>query len=208
MRLFFLLLFTGLHFAGLCATLYVTETGSGTNDGSSWSNAFPADGLQTAINQANSGDEVWVACGSYYPTTTITRNISFGMRNNITIFGGFQGTETSLLQRSLSCGSCSILSGDIGVTSDINDNSFTVVSNTQLDSSAILDGFYIIDGNDDRSPTSAGNGLGGGIYNHGFGSGGFCDPTIRNCIFENNRASWGAGAFNNAYNLGSSFPTY
>jgi hypothetical protein len=208
MRLLFLLLFTGIQFAGLCATLYVTETGSGTNDGSSWPNAFPADGLQTAINQANSGDEVWVACGSYYPTTTIDRNISFGMRNNITIFGGFQGTETSLPQRSLSCGSCSVLSGDIGITSDINDNSFTVVSNTQLDSSAILDGFYIIDGNDDRSPTSAGNGLGGGIYNHGYGSGGFCDPTIRNCIFENNRASWGAGAFNNAYNLGSSFPTY
>jgi len=113
-----------------------------------------------------------------------------------------------LSQRSLLCGSCSVLSGDIGVSSNISDNSFTVVSNTQLNNSAILDGFYIIDGNDDRSPSSSGNGLGGGLYNHGFGFGGFCDPIIRNCIFENNYASWGAGAFNNAYNQGSSFPMY
>lgn len=208
MRLLFLLLCAGLHFSGIGATIYVTETGAGTNDGSSWSNAFPAESLQTAIDLAIAGDEVWVACGTYFPTTTTDRNSSFSMHNDVVIYGGFQGTESALSQRSLSCGSCSILSGDIGVSSDINDNSYTVVSNTQLDASAVLDGFYIVNGNDDRSPTSDGNGLGGGLYNHGFGATGFCDPTIRNCIFENNRASWGAGAFNNAYNQGSSFPTY
>lgn len=208
MRYLFLLLLSGFPFVGHSATIYVTEAGAGANNGSSWANALPAGSLQVAINMANPGDEVWVACGTYYPTTTNNRNVAFSMRNNVAIFGGFQGSETDLSQRSLSCGSCSILSGDIGTIGDISDNSYKVVYNAGLNSTAILDGFYIVDGNDDRTPTNDGNGLGGGIYNHGYNPGGFCDPTIRNCIMENNRASWGAGVFNNAINQGSSFPTF
>ena len=78
----------------------------------------------------------------------------------------------------------------------------------ELDSTAVLDGFLIRDGNDDRSPTSAGNGLGGGLYVHGYGQTGFCRPTIRNCQFTNNMASWGAGAFNNGYAGGNAEPYY
>lgn len=203
----FLILSGFLHTAQ-CATIYVTPTGAGAADGSSWTNAYAASSLQLAINSASAGDEVWVACGTYYPTATTNRSISFSMRNDLSIYGGFQGTETSLSQRDLSCGPCSILSGDIGTSSFINDNSYTVVSNALLNSTAVLDGFYIMHGNDNRSPSSSGNGLGGGLYNHGFGASGSCSPTIRNCVFENNRAQWGAGAFNNAFNQGNSFPTY
>ena len=66
-----------------------------------------------------------------------------------------------------------------------------------------MDGFTIRDGNDNRSAASAGNGLGGGLYNHGYGSGGFCDPVIRNCLFTNNSARFGGGAFNNGYDEGN-----
>lgn len=189
------------------ATLYVTSSGAGANNGSSWSDAFSGENLQTAIDNALPGDEIWVACGTYLPTTTTNRNISFSMRNGVAIYGGFQGTEAMLSERDLSCGPCSILSGEIGNAGEA-DNSYTVVYNADLDSSAILDGFTIRDGNDDRSPTSAGNGLGGGVYNHGFNPLGFCHSTIRNCVFTNNQASWGAGAFNNGYNGGSTEPTY
>ena len=208
MRLLFLLLFTIAHFSGFCDTLYVTSSGAGLNDGSSWANALPGGSLQTAINLSGSGDEVWVACGTYYPTLTTNRSLYFSMRNNVTVYGGFQGTEIALSQRSLSCGPCSILSGDIGISGNITDNSYKVVSNALLDSTAVLDGFYIRDGNDNRSPNSTGNGTGGGVYNHGYGLGGYCNPTIRNCIFENNRASWGAGVFNNAYEQGTSLPSF
>ena len=188
-------------------TRYVTPTGAGSLDGSSWANAFPGTSLQTAIDAANVGDEVWVSAGTYYTTTTTNRNISFGMRNGVTIYGSFTGTETLLSERVLTNGLTTILSGEIGAAG-IADNSYKVVYNQQLDNTAIIDGFIIENGNDDRSPTNNGNGLGGGMYNHGFNVGGNCHPTVRNILFRHNTASWGAGAFNNAYGGGNTLPTY
>jgi len=189
------------------ATYYVSNLGGGNQNGSTWSNAYNVANLQTAIDGASYGDHVWVACGTYLTTTGTDRSISFSMKTGVEIYGGFQGTESLLTEREISCGSCSVLSGEIG-NSGNTDNSYKVVYNNTMDSTAVMDGFIIRDGNDDRNPTSSGNGLGGGIYNHGYGFQGHCDPVIRNCIFTNNQASWGAGAFNNGYNTGSTEPTY
>jgi hypothetical protein len=189
------------------ATRFVTPSGSGLMNGTSWANAFPGTSLQTAINTSAPGDEVWVAGGTYFPTATTNREISFSMRNGVSIYGSFAGTETQLSQRVWPGGLTSILSGEIG-GAGIADNSYKVIYNQLLNSTAILDGFIIRDGNDNRSPTSAGNGLGGGVYNHGFNPGGFCHPVIRNCLFTQNTASWGGGAFNNGYNGGNTQPTY
>ena len=188
-------------------TYFVTVSGDGLMDGSSWGNAAAGTDLQTIIDDAMSMDTIWVECGTYTPTTGMNRSISFAMRTGVAIYGSFLGSEMSLDERDLSCGPCSILSGEIGIPGN-SDNSYTVISNAMLDSTAVLDGFTICDGNDDRSPTSNGNGLGGGLYNHGLGSTGFCEPEIRNCLFTNNFASFGAGAFNNGYNNGDSEPTY
>ena len=143
-------------------TRYVTPTGAGTMDGTSWANAFPGTSLQVAINASSAGDEVWVAAGIYYTTTTTNRAISFNMRNGVTIYGSFNGTEAFVSERDLTNGLTSILSGEIG-TAGINDNSYKVVYNEDLDATAIIDGFVIEGGNDDRSPTNSGNGLGGGM---------------------------------------------
>jgi len=204
---FLCMLFVLLAFEVQAQISYVTPTGAGSFDGSSWANAFPGTSLQTAIDAANAGDEVWVAAGTYFTTTTTNRNIAFSMRNGVTIYGSFSGTETLLSQRDLTNGLTSILSGEIGAAG-INDNSYNVVYNQLLDATAIIDGFIIEHGNDDRSPTSSGNGLGGGIYNHGYNVGGSCHPTIRNILFRHNTASWGAGAFNNGFGGGNTQPTY
>ncbi|MBC7851768.1 MAG: hypothetical protein H7Y31_18640 [Chitinophagaceae bacterium] len=185
-------------------TRYVTTTGAGTFTGLSWQNAAPASGLQLMIDNAVSGDQVWVACGTYVVTATTNRSLSFHMRNNVEVYGSFQGTETTLSQRNLSCGPCSVLSGEIGGPG-INDNSFHVVSNGNLSPAAVLDGFVVSGGNDDRANT-LNEGLGGGIYNQGANVGNNSSPTIRNCVITNNRAVFGGGIFNNGYNGGVSSP--
>jgi len=199
---FLLIILTSTSFA---LTRYVTSAGSGSMNGSSWINAYPSASLQLAINLSASGDEVWVATGIYYPTTSNTRTISFNMKNNVSIYGSFMGTETSITQRNLMAGLSSTLSGGIG-TVGIGDNSYHVISNSNLNNTALIDGFIISDGNDDRPALATDEGLGGGIYNGGSGNGNVCSPTIRNCLITNNRAVFGAGIFNNGYLSGTCNP--
>ncbi|MDP1803128.1 MAG: T9SS type A sorting domain-containing protein [Bacteroidota bacterium] len=200
----FILLVAGA-FSSYSVTRFVTPAGNGSMNGSSWLNAFPSTSLQIAINLSGSGDEVWVATGIYYTTSSATRSISFSMKNNVSIYGSFVGTETSITQRNLTAGLSSTLSGGIG-TVGIGDNSYHVISNSNLNNTAVIDGFIIRDGNDDRSATSNDFGLGGGIYNGGSGTGNVCSPTIRNCVITNNQAVFGAGIFNNGYLSGTSNP--
>ncbi|MFK7749975.1 MAG: T9SS type A sorting domain-containing protein [Kordia sp.] len=206
-NIFLLTLFIVFSTETHAAIRYVTPSGSGTFDGTSWANAFPGTSLQTAINASIIGDEVWVAAGTYYTTTTTNRSISFSMRNGVTIYGSFVGTEMLLSERVLTNGLTSILSGEIGV-GGIADNSYKVVYNQQLNTTAIIDGFIVERGNDDRNLSNAGNGLGSGMYNHGYNPGGFCHPIVRNCLFRQNTASFGSGVFNNGYNGGTTLPTF
>lgn len=85
--------------ASFAATRYVTPQGTG--DGSSW--AAATSDLQAAINASESGDMVWVAAGTYQPTELIKSSKktskSFMLKDGVSLYGGFAGTETSLDER-------------------------------------------------------------------------------------------------------------
>ena len=199
------------EFCYATSRLYVRAGATGANTGLSWADAFTD--LQTALIYGCSGSltEVWVANGLYKPTLTTgpaSRSISFSMRPNVAIYGGFVGTETTLGQRppvNLTTPSGTTLSGEIGNPAITTDNSYHVISNpTGLTNTAILDGFVITGGN--ATNGSFADNSGGGIYNNGSGSGNFCSPTIRNCLFQANSANDGGAMYNDGYQ-GSSSPS-
>ncbi len=170
--------------------LYVNANATGNNDGSSWANAFT--NVQSAITAANCfyGNQIWVARGTYKPTSGTNRDAAFTMKNKVAIYGGFIGNETQLTQRNWRLNQ-TILSGDIGVQNDINDNAYHVIFNNAngLDSTAILDGFIVRDGNAFKGEYFGNRG--GGIHNF------YTTPSFFNCVFTNNNAAeYGGAMFN------------
>jgi hypothetical protein len=171
---------------------YVTVTGTGLKDGSSWTNAFAGVNLQSAINAASSGDQVWVAAGTYKPTIGTDRDISFSMKEGVAIYGGFQGTETTIEQRD-KYGPGEInetrLSGDIGIggTADNSYHVFYHPTGIALTNAALINGLTIADGNANGSDP---HNLGGGMFND------TSSPTIENVVFQSNNASQGGGIYN------------
>ncbi|NOX58898.1 MAG: right-handed parallel beta-helix repeat-containing protein [Planctomycetes bacterium] len=206
-----------------CETvLFVDDSATnGFDDGSSWEDAYV--NLQDALAEAavNCGViEIWVAQGTYKPDqgggqTSGDRSAMFQLQDNLAIYGGFSGTETSLDQRAPET-NLAVLSGDLSgddapvactedspdcdffgelcfegsciINDNTDENSGQIVAGSGTDNSAVLDGFMITAG---RSSS------GGGMFNN---SG---DPTVANCTFARNMAvssgfilAVGGGMFN------------
>ena len=196
--------------------IYVDENAAGANDGLSWTDAYNY--LQDALSAAGSGDEIWVADGVYRPDMGGGKipndvNETFQLINSVELYGGFAGGETSLEQRDWE-NNITILSGDIGIADNNSDNSYHVVTGSSTDSTALIDGFTITQGNANGIGS---NGDGGGMYtyqgsptvrnciftlNHALDDGGGmynyyqCDPDVINCTFSNNTAQSGGGIAN------------
>lgn len=181
---------------------YVTTTGTQTNPATATTWAIATADLQGAINASNAGDQVWVANGTYKPggQTNTDRTISFSLKNGVSLFGGFAGTETRLNQRPAidpvaNSHSGSTLSGDLNKPGDINDNSSRVILNAPgLTNTAVLDGFVITAGQN------------GGMVNTS-GAGQVCSPLIRYCTFQANTGETGAGISNNSNYGGNTNPS-
>lgn len=189
-------------------TLYVNDDATGANDGSSWADAYTD--LQSALAAAQDGDQIWVAEGVYYPTAGTDRNVAFTLKSGVEIYGGFAGTETSLDQRDWQAHP-TVLSGDID-TNDTNDdgnfiaeswshivssNSYNVVRGSNVDSTAVLDGFIITAGR--ANSNGSGNvGEGGGIYLTSNAA-----PTLRNLTISGSYVFRGGGLSTTA----GSYPT-
>ena len=198
--------------------VYVDVDATGDDDGSSWDDAFV--NLQDAREYAISEDigEIWVAEGSYYPdqgssVTSGDRTATFQLVNDVAIYGGFAGNESEREERDPESNE-TILSGDIGNPGFADDNSYHVVTGSNVDTTAVLDGVTVTKGNangngtkrhgagmyvDGGSPTvwnvdfvdNTAQRYGGGMYNID-GS----EPIVQEGAFRDNTANYGGGMYN------------
>ncbi|NNJ10300.1 hypothetical protein EKD04_008165 [Chloroflexales bacterium ZM16-3] len=175
--------------ARAAGVIYVRPDGIGS--GTSWPKAFPS--LYDAMALAVSGDEIWVAAGTYTPGTL--RTDTFQLKDGVAIYGGFAGTETLREQRDWAANVVTLsgdLNGDDGANFANNaDNSYHVVTGA---TGAILDGVTISGGNnaDVNSNSCVATRCGGGMLNKA------SSPTLSNVIFSGNSATLGGGMYNDS----------
>ncbi|MHC4397299.1 MAG: putative Ig domain-containing protein, partial [Planctomycetota bacterium] len=188
-------------------TIFVDAGAVGNNNGSSWTNAY--NHLQDALVAASSSDEIWVAEGIYKPDRSLAnpsgsgqRTATFQLLNGVALYGGYAGSgEPDPNARDVEEYE-TILTGDLNGDDDSNfvnydENSYHVVTGSNTDANAVLDGFTITRGNGNNG-TLFPNDTGGGMLNLS-GS-----PTVNNCTFSKNYALTMGGGM---YNRESSSPT-
>lgn len=185
---------TSLH----AATIFVDPTATGSDDGTSWADAFTS--LHDALSSAAPGDQVWVVGGTYLPEEpedslfeSNARARTFVLKEGIELSGGFSGTESALTQRPEIGTVETILSADLNDDDDqqiYSDNSYTVITvveNAQATTPALLDRVVVTAGRSNEpvlGPPEAE--IGGAIFS-------YVSLVCVDCEFLENRAV-GAGA--------------
>lgn len=124
--------------------IYVRANASGSNNGSTWTNAYTS--LSTALAAAAANDEVWVAAGTYRPHTS-NSNVSFYLPANVGVYGGFAGNENTLAARNFTT-NITLLSGDLQNDDNTTVTPFTTVTDNSnnlitSDDHTLLDGFTL-----------------------------------------------------------------
>lgn len=166
--------------------IYVDANATGADNGTSWPNAYTD--LQDALSNTCPRTEIWVANGSYKPTASFDRFVSFELPEGVELYGGFAGGENNVNQRDWE-NNLTVLSGDIG-NNFVFDNSYNILTivggTTPIET--IVDGFMIAGGNATGSSPDDQNGAGIKAV--------FPEAIVRNCIIQNNVASNdGAGIY-------------
>jgi len=169
-------------------SIFVDVSASGAADGSSWADAYPD--LQPALAAASSGSSIWVAAGVYRPAPIGGSSaVSFVLPDGVSVYGGFDGTETLLSERA-GLFDTTVLSGDLAGDDQpgflgMSENSYHVLRVGAGTTGAVIDGFTVSGGN------AAGSGpadrSGGALFSAGV-------VTARNVTFTGNRAIRRGGA--------------
>ncbi len=179
------------------STIYVSTAGNDVSDGLSWATAKKT--VQAGLNAAASGDQVWVAAGTYYGSITLKAGVG--------LYGGFARGETDLSQRNWTV-NVTVLDGNqagsvvtcpSGATASTRIDGFTITngSGTLSSGETYGGGLYLAS----SSPTITNNAIsgnsatyGGGVYVYDLSS-----PTIANNTISGNSASYGGGLYLNSH---------
>ena len=161
--------------AGEIATkIYVDSAVITSGSGRSWTTAFKEVREALAFATLNpSVDTICVAQGTYLPTADGDRARSFVLTDSITILGGFPSGGADLDMRDAGT-NLTRLSGNIGMTDSISDNTLHVVTVDSLVGGITMDGFIIQDGFAD----------GGGVDSRGSGLLIFGDVVMRDVLVQ------------------------
>lgn len=170
--------------------IYVDIDAVGTNNGTSWQNAFAT--LRDALATADSTSEIWIAEGIYHPdrgenVSRGSRTASFDLHNGVDLYGGFAGTESRREERDPETHRV-VLSGDLEAN-DANgenrsENSFNVVTCASETENSVIEGVEITSGHADGDAKLS---RGGGIYATE------CDLTLREMLIHDSFASHSGG---------------
>ncbi len=189
----FILIGLFLFYSGQAAVIYVDTNAPAGGDGTSWGTAYRD--LQTGLIAANSGDELWVADGTYIVIGST--DTSFEIPSGVAVYGGFNGTEGARAMRDWKA-NVTILDG--------LSNIHTIVYFEDSNSNTILDGFTIQNGFADGTNTQGRSGA--AIFINVTGSNS-ANPTIANCIIKDCHSDANGGAvYIDGSVSGSSAPTF
>lgn len=164
------------------STLFVDAAATGGSTGTSWVHAFTD--LHDALAVARSGDQVWVAAGTYYAADPGgSQAETYTVRNGVKVYGGFTGVETMLAQRNPEL-NVTVLSADINRDDSffpqfniVTANSWNIVTMNGVDSTTRLDGFDLRTGHLFNAQGDRKFGAGVHLINS--------SPVVANCVFSN-----------------------
>ena len=197
-------------------TIYHVRTdGDDSNTGLSWTEAFST--VQKALDSADTLDQIWVAEGTYHPTSDHgldaeeegdnveqERLKHFRMKNGVAIYGGFPSAGNPNMNDRDWENNATVLSGDFNNDDEyvehdwghggwrlrnMEENAYHVFYHP---AGLNLDSTAVLDG----VIITGGNADfygGGGMYNKE------SHPTIKNSVFKKNRAFGSGGAIYNKY---------
>lgn len=165
--------------------VYVRANAGVGGDGSSWEKACST--IQSALEFSRGGEEIWVAAGTYPGYVT--------MEPTVSLYGGFQGGETSRNERDWTANTTIIDASGANHTAVLDAN------DAMLDGFTVTGGLSAVWGGGVACRHSSfilahcritGNqalGYGGGVACYQ------CSPTLTHCIISNNTADqgWGGG---------------
>ncbi len=165
----------------LAKTVYVKTTGLDTNDGLTWDTAKKT--VAAGITASVSGDEIWVAAGTYLERITLKAGTG--------LYGGFAGNETVRTERNWTT-NVTIIDG--------NKSGSVVTSPSTATATTVVDGFTIQNGSASgvyctvSSPTISNNVITGNTGSYGGGiSCTNSSVTIANNVISANTGTMGGG---------------
>ena len=186
------ILFTFIIGLNAQSVVYVNVSASGAKDGTSWKDAFTD--LQLAIDVTAEGSEIWIAKGTYRPAGAVPITNGFTLKSNLSLYGGFAGTETSLSQRDVKK-NLTTISGDKNGDDDPADNKKNRTDNAKH---TFYAGSAVINTSLDGLTISGGSTAGStGVNDDRRGGGFLCfgAVAITNCVFRNNYGYYGGGFY-------------